>query len=227
MKKTKLTLFSLFIFVSLSTTAFAHEKQIIKIGETDYIFNVGFINEPVAIDDKSGLELELSTKDKKPVDELESKLKVEVSAGEAKSLFDLKPSFDNPGVYKAVFFPTIATTYNFRLQGEINDIPVDIPFSCNSAGHPKSEDDTSSKELSINVIRTLKSGSFGCPIDKSTISFPEKTGSSYYMQGKIYDFEKKLEIGNGPNNLQIIFGLISVAALILSSIALMRSHKHK
>lgn len=78
---------------------------------------------------------------------LESTLKVEVSAGEAKSLFDLKPSFDNPGVYKAVFFPTIATTYNFRLQGKINDIPVDIPFSCNPAGHPKSEEHNSKEFL--------------------------------------------------------------------------------
>ena len=47
------------LVVSLASTmqyANAHQKQLVSIGGKDYLFLVGSVNEPVFIDDKSGVE---------------------------------------------------------------------------------------------------------------------------------------------------------------------------
>jgi hypothetical protein len=36
--------------------AFAHQRQLFMIGDKDYLFVVGSINEPLYVDDKSGVE---------------------------------------------------------------------------------------------------------------------------------------------------------------------------
>ena len=57
-------------------------------------------------------------------------LKVEVSVGPKKKVFDLEPVFRDPGHCNAPFFSTIQTTYQYRLTGIINNTPVDLPFTC-------------------------------------------------------------------------------------------------
>ena len=48
--------FSLILSIG-SQFAFAHEKQLLSINEKPYLFVVGSIDEPVYINDKSGVEL--------------------------------------------------------------------------------------------------------------------------------------------------------------------------
>jgi hypothetical protein len=86
-------------------------------------------------------------------------------------VFDLKPAFRAPGRYEAVFYPTVATTYSFRLFGTVENVPVDLTFACNPLGHVSVEDKNPVK-LSAQVTRKALIGSFGCPAARSDAEFP-------------------------------------------------------
>jgi hypothetical protein len=40
----------------IQDVAFAHQRQLFTIGDKDYLFVVGSLNEPIFVDDKSGVE---------------------------------------------------------------------------------------------------------------------------------------------------------------------------
>ena len=168
------------LFILLTSTAHnasAHQKQLISIGDKDYLFVVGNANEPVFIDDKSGVELfayiplnktdRLSTdsNNTKPIEDLDKALKVEVSAGDKKKVLDFEPAEQDPGHYIATFFPTVQTTYNYRVFGNISNTPISLMWSCS----PLSVDENtvvsnSTVKLSDNVIRKAVVGGFECPV---------------------------------------------------------------
>jgi hypothetical protein len=162
--------------------AAAHQRQLLQIGTTDYLVVVGFINEPVYTGDKSGIDLMFMLPDPasptdarapevKPLENLDNTLKVEVKAGPHARVFALKPAFRAPGRYEAVFYPTVATTYSFRLFGTLNDVPVDLTFVCNPLGHVSLEDKNTLK-LSEQMTRKALIGSFGCPAARTDAEFP-------------------------------------------------------
>lgn len=170
-------------------SAFAHETQNFEIGSKTYSFVVGSLNEPMVVDDKSGVELMIQelgahAEDEAhddgdshpagtPVTGLEKDLKVEIIAGDKKKTLDLSPIYGEPGSYKAVFFPTVQTTLTYRVFGTLNETVIDLSFTCNPAGHPAIPEDTSEVTVSDAVTRTLKRGAFGCPIAKEDLGFPE------------------------------------------------------
>jgi hypothetical protein len=164
------------------TPAVAHERQLVQIGTSDYLLVVGFLHEPVFTGDRSGLDLRIVLPDRtnpldarasevKPVDNLDKTLKVEVKAGPHARVFDLKPTFAAPGRYEVVFYPTVATTYSFRLFGTIDQVPVDLTFACNPLGHVSAEDKNAVK-LSEQITRKALIGSFGCPTARADAEFP-------------------------------------------------------
>lgn len=175
--------------------ASAHEHQEFVINGARYEFTVGSIGEPVIVDDKSGVELSVMKMPAErpgeahdhasgdehsagtPVSGLEATLKVEVIAGDAKKTFDLAPTRGEPGAYHAVFFPTVATTLIYRFVGTIDGVQVDLPFTCNPAGHPRTPDDTGETEISDGVTRVHKTGAFGCPQAKADFGFPEPSAT--------------------------------------------------
>lgn len=172
----------------LPTLASAHEHQTFQIGDKQYSIGIGSLNEPVFVDDKTGVELEIQQlggtaahdtheesdehEEGTPVTGLEQTLKVEVQAGDKTKTLDFSPAWGEPGAYHAAFFPTVATTYTYRLKGTINGVNIDIPFVCNPAGHPATPDDTMHAEVGA-VTRLSKSGAFGCPRPKAEMGFPE------------------------------------------------------
>jgi hypothetical protein len=164
------------------TLAVAHERQLIHIGANDYLLVVGFLSEPVYTGDRSGLDLRVVLPDRsnpldarapeaKPVDNLDKSLKVEVKAGPHARVFDLKPTYGAPGRYEAVFYPTVATTYSFRLFGTVDTVPVDLTFACNPLGHVSVEDKTP-VQLAEHITRKAIVGSFGCPTARGDVEFP-------------------------------------------------------
>src|SRR5437870_4471235 len=90
--------------------AFAHENHVYRIGEKTYQFTVGSLNEPVTVDDKTGLDFKVSIPGAKPgaeatpVTGLDQTLKVELGAAGKKKVFNIQPSFGTPGAYKTSFF---------------------------------------------------------------------------------------------------------------------------
>ena len=137
------------------------------------------------VDDKSGAYLRVrlgdpknplnfSSLNAKPVEGLETSLRVEVSTGDEKQRFDLEPVFRDPGAYRATFFPTVAGTYRFRVVGELNGTPVDLPFTCAVAGPAGSGEDRNEVKISDRVTRIFKAGAFECPMAKEAAQFPRK-----------------------------------------------------
>lgn len=172
--------------VPLAVSAHSHTE--FEINGMKYGFVVGSLNEPVAVDDKSGVELRISKGDAEtPVEGLEETLMVELIAGDKKKTLELSPMYGTPGAYKAPFYPTIATTFSYRVFGTVEGTPFDYTFTCNPAGHGEVPEDTSRVNVSDKVVRTLKTGAFSCPVEKAEMGFPEVSASVIELQKQTGD----------------------------------------
>jgi hypothetical protein len=212
-----------FVFVSVPVVS-AHERQGFTIGDKQYLFVVGALNEPVRVDDKTGVDLRVvladpadptnaSAVNAKPVEGLDKTLKVELSAGDKKKTLDLVPVFRTPGSYSAAYYPTVATTYSYRLFGMIDNIPVDLNFGCNPAGHPATPEDKTSVTVSDKVIRTFKAGAFGCPQPKAEAGFPEPSTSVNDLYIMHQDMMNSEQSETTPLALSIVALVLSIAAV--------------
>jgi hypothetical protein len=179
----RVSLLTIVLLAGLTESALAHQRQWLQVGPADYLLVVGSLDEPVFTGDKSGVDLTVLVPDAaspmdsrsekaKPVEGLEKTLKVEVKAGPHARVFELEPRFRAPGRYDAVFYPTVATTYTYRVFGTINGAPFDVTFACNPAGHVAAGEDRSVVKVSADVTRKGITGSFGCPRARSEAEFP-------------------------------------------------------
>jgi hypothetical protein len=156
---------------------------------------VGSIGEPVYVDDKAGAEAFIRTADPsnpldrnangtKMIEGLERDLKFEVSAGDKKKIFEIEPAFDDPGHYEAFFYPTIETTYNYRLFGTINNVTVNFDFQCQTT-EGEGNQDNSTKQISEGVVQKAQRGAFGCITSRTDVSFPEPYLSNNELVGML------------------------------------------
>ncbi len=185
----------------LHQNVYAHQRQLFTIGNTDYLFVVGSLNEPIFVDDKTGVDFAAYSPDPndpvdskangtKPIEGLENILKVELAAGDKKKVLNFEPAYQNPGHYEAVFFPTIETTYNYTLFGNINDTNFRATWTCSPAeGEPLS--DNSTVQISDDVIRKAMLGSFGCPQPRTDLGFPEPYLTNNEIVKKLNELETK------------------------------------
>jgi hypothetical protein len=107
----------------------AHEQRTVA----GYDVEVGFIDEPVYVGDRSGLEFIVHKADK-PVQGLESTVKAEVIKDGQTRPLTLEALEDSPGVYHAVFIPTVAGPYTFHLTGTIEGNAIDEQFTSSPTG---------------------------------------------------------------------------------------------
>lgn len=104
--------------------ALAHESR--DVGDITMV--VGFLDEPVFVGQKSGLDLRVSHGGE-PVEGLDETLRAEVAFGSETRELEISPRFGEPGAYRSVFFPTAAGAYTFRIYGEIDGEPIDESFT--------------------------------------------------------------------------------------------------
>jgi hypothetical protein len=110
----------------------------------------------------------------RPIEGLEKMLKVEISAGDKNKTLDFEPAFRVPGNYEAPFFPTVETTYNYRLFGDINGTAFNVTWTCSPAGGESEPiSDNSTIQISEGVTRKGMVGGFSCPQSKVDAGFPE------------------------------------------------------
>jgi hypothetical protein len=107
----------------------AHEQRDVN----GYSVVVGFIDEPVYVGQKSGLEFFVN-KDDTPVEGLEQTLKAEVIKGDATRDLPLEARFGEKGAYESYFFPTAAGDYTFHIFGTIEGTQVDESFTSSPDG---------------------------------------------------------------------------------------------
>jgi hypothetical protein len=171
-------------FVSVTPQAFAHKRQLYTIGGQDYLIVIGSLNEPIFVDDKSGVDLRVlradpnnpmnsSAEGAAPVEGLEETVQVELGAGNVTRVLQLEPAFGEPGAYEAPFYPTVATTITYRLFGTINNTPVDLTFTCTPTGEAGAAADNSTAQISEGVVRKGIEGGYGCPAPLTDAGFPE------------------------------------------------------
>ena len=103
---------------------------------------VGLINEPVYVGDKSGLEFHVE-KDGQPVTGLETTLTAQVVfEGQSRDL-PLSARDDAPGWYESVFIPTAAGPYTFHISGTIEGNSIDESFTSSPTGFDEVKEVTS------------------------------------------------------------------------------------
>ncbi|HKQ22668.1 MAG TPA: hypothetical protein VJS91_11555 [Nitrososphaeraceae archaeon] len=165
-------------------SAFAHESRLYSTGNKDYWITVGSIGEPVFVDDKSGAEAFISSADPanpldsdangtKMIEGLEKTLKFEISAGDKKKVFEMEPAWNDPGHYEAVFYPTVETSYTYRLFGTINNVTVIFDFQCQNA-EGEGQQENSTKQISKGVTQKAQRGGFSCIDSRTDVAFPEQ-----------------------------------------------------
>jgi hypothetical protein len=179
----------------VSQNVYAHQRQLFTIGEEDYLFVVGSLNEPIFVDDKTGVDFAAYSPDPndpvnskangtKTIGGLENNLKVELAAGDKKKVLNFEPAYQNPGHYEASFFPTIETTYNYTLFGNIKGTEFRATWTCSPAG-AEAVSDNSTQQISDGVIRKAILGSFGCPESRTDLGFPEPYLSNNEISNKL------------------------------------------
>jgi hypothetical protein len=100
----------------------AHESREVA----GYTLEVGFLDEPVFVGQRSGLDLVVRRGDQ-PVAGLEKTLKAEVGYGGRTIPLEVEAR-EEAGAYEGVFIPTAAGQYTFHLSGTIDGHAVDERF---------------------------------------------------------------------------------------------------
>jgi hypothetical protein len=204
---------ALFALVLLPLTSFAHESRLYEINGVQYEIVMGSLGEPIIVDDKTGVDVEI-IRDGVPLSGVQEDLQVEMIAGDTKKTVSLSPVWGAEGRYKSNFIVTVPTTLTYRLFGTLENTPIDLSFTCNPAGHPQSEVDKERKEISHGVVQRMKEGAFGCPQEKEAFAFPEEVKSNLTVQNEIAARTEAEKESSGTATP------LSVAALILSLLAL-------
>jgi hypothetical protein len=219
-------------------SASAHEHQTFKIGAKYYQFTVGSLNEPIAVDDKTGVDLKVELVSQAeameerheeeaghtettpvPVAGLEKTLKVELGAGSVKKVLSLAPAFNSPGSYRAMFIPTLETTYTYRFFGTIDSMPVDLSFTCNPVGEAVPQVTPGVLKLSDSVERISKTGAYGCPLAKADLGFPEKSAAVADLKTQDADLKTAAGAAETKADSARSLGMLAIAASVLGLVA--------
>jgi hypothetical protein len=115
--------------------AVAHEDREVA----GYQVVIGFIDEPVFVGQKSGLEVFVSRGDQ-PIASLEQTLQAEVIQDDQRRELPLSPRFGEEGAYQSYFFPTVAGPYTFRIFGSIEGNEIDESFTSSPEGFSEVEE---------------------------------------------------------------------------------------
>jgi hypothetical protein len=130
--------FRFFLLVALlvggffsASKALAHEHR--DVGK--YTFVVGFLNEPAFQGELNAMSVRITNAEtKQPVENLEKTIKAQLIFGAEQRDMTLTRVFNDPGHYKAHFYPTETGAYTFRFFGDIEGTQIDEKFTSKPGG---------------------------------------------------------------------------------------------
>lgn len=213
----------LFVFLAVASLVSpnfvsAHGHTSFEIKGRVYSFVLGSLNEPVTVDDKSGVDLRVTSMAHRteghegtPVTGLEKTLQVELMAGDKTKVLNFSPAFGEPGAYQAYFIPTVQTTYSYRIFGTIDEVPFSYTWTCNPAGHPQTALDTSVIDVSQGVRRVELGGTFSCPTPRADVGFPEPSITTYDLNKEIQSAKTSAMTAHTFGIVGMTFGIIALA----------------
>jgi len=176
------------VMAPILQVADAHQRALFAINGKDYLFVIGSLNEPIFVDDKTGVEFRgiwpnstdptnSNANGTQPITGLENSLRVEILAGDKNMTSNLEPAYGEVGSYESeIFYTTVPTTLSYRIFGDINGTNFSATFSCTPEAEQRPSDN-STVEISENVVRKSLQGGFGCPEER--VGFPEPYVSQY------------------------------------------------
>ncbi len=168
------------LFSLTAGNAFAHMRQLLTIGGKQYLLEVGSVNEPVYVGDKTGVDFFAWTPDPKdPLNDtakgitnvtgLDKTVKAVVSAGPTSKTLDLIPDPSNTAHYTATFHPTAQTTFTYTLTGKINNTPINVSYRCAPGAGDSTPGNNTKASISPGVSRDRVAGGFDCPLPRVNI----------------------------------------------------------
>jgi hypothetical protein len=109
--------------LAIPLTALAHET----VESGNYILEIGWLQEPVVVGERNGLDLFVASKDapEEGIADITT-LQFTVEYGSASQDYELVPAEEDPGHYSAAFIPTVEGQYTFHLTGTINDEAIHV-----------------------------------------------------------------------------------------------------
>ena len=172
------------IFSLTAGNAFAHMRQLLTIGGKQYLLEVGSVNEPVYVGDKSGVDFFAWTPD--PKDPLNDTAKgitnvtgldktvtaIVSSLHQTSKTFDFTPDPANTAHYTATFFPGAQTTYTYTLTGKVNNTPIHISDKCVPGAGDDTPGNKTKASISSGIVRDGVAGGFGCPLPRAPATVP-------------------------------------------------------
>ncbi len=225
----KLVVLSVLSLLILPSSLSAHETRIYEIGGVEYEMVVGSRNEPVIVDDKTGVSLEIA-REGKLFEGAQSTLQVEIRAGDTARTMSIEPIYGTPGTYRATYIATVPTTLIYRVFGTLEGVAFEDTFTCNPVGHVQSEEVTEPVTVTEGVTQTLKKGNFSCPEPKEKYGFPEPAPSSFTLQTDIndtnnVDANQTSSEEKGDSSLSLIALVLALLSVGLSIIAVVKSRR--
>lgn len=114
--------------IAFTMSVAAHEHR--EVADGQYEMTIGFLDEPAYVNLKNGLSLRVVSVDgEEPVEGLADTLTAEVIYGDQSMELELEPVLNDPGHYRAIFFPTAPGAYTFHITGEIDGNKIDEEFT--------------------------------------------------------------------------------------------------
>lgn len=142
--------------LTLAGTVYAHER--IEVG--DYVFVLGWLDEPPLVGLKNAAFIEITLKsDGSPVAGAEASLAAAIKYGGQSRDLVFRP-LDEPGHYAADFIPTRRGVYTLRLTGSLGEQAIDISgeieevLSAASAQFPEEQPTTGELLQAIDEVRS-------------------------------------------------------------------------
>lgn len=172
-------------FFSVSNAS-AHEHR--DVGR--YSFVVGFLNEPAFEGELNAISVRVTnTEAKLSVEGLEHTLKAELIFGAERRDMKLTPVFNEPGHYKAHFYPTASGDYTFRFHGTIQGVQVDEQF-------------------------TSKPGGFNAVQPAAELQFPAKLPAASELSTQLAAAQSSAQTATMLGGGGLLFGLVSLGVAI-------------
>ncbi|MBP9669194.1 MAG: hypothetical protein KBE09_02800 [Candidatus Pacebacteria bacterium] len=136
----------------LPVAASAHQTRVIDLDGTLYQLTVGSLNEPVIVDDKTGLDLRVFKigptawyknrvakgdipKNVTPVEGLDETLTISISSGKTIKEMEMAATYGLPGGYQTTFYPVNTAAFTYHIEGMVEGKQMHQMFACNPAGH--------------------------------------------------------------------------------------------
>lgn len=179
-------------------SASAHERRQVA---GKYTFVVGFLNEPVFLEEPNGVSLTVTNmQTNEPVEGVEKTLKADITAGGQTKTVELKARFGQKGAYSADVIPTKGGPWTFRFYGTIDGTQIEEKFE---SGPGRFNEPQSKAEL-LFPVKLPSIGELAEQVQRGGAPAEPSAG------GSAVDVQRALDKAEDAQSTATTFGIIGI-----------------